>query len=215
MEDAILAVGDVIEVRFEGYVEASRWNNVTHWAILTLPPDPEQVYDNLSELAELLHDAYYAAFDAFCATSWSHTFTRVKRIRPTPSVFAFHATPGSGLVTGQTDEPDDALVIRLYTSQQGRSRQGRMYLAGIPDSEVVGGVYDSAEALLLKAQANDLFNTVRTTPNGMQVHAYVWSKKLSDDGNPATLGAYPVTRVAVDKVIRRQTRRDQKTPDVA
>lgn len=214
MADANLAVGDVIEARFEGSVGGSRWNNVTHWAVLVLPPDPEEIYDNLTELAEVLHDAYYAAFDGFLATTWAHTLTRVKRIRPTDSVFAFHANPQAGSVTGDVDEPDDALVIRLYTSQSGRSRQGRIYLAGIPDSEVDGGYYDQANALLMKAQANDLFNTVKTTPNGMQVHAYVWSRKLSDDGDPLTLGAYPVTRVAVDRIVRKQTRRDIKGSEV-
>lgn len=214
MADADLAVGDVLEVRFEGYVGAARWNNVTHWAILTIPPDPDDIYDHLTSLADVLHTAYYNAFDAFLSNAWQHTYTRVKRIRPTASVFAFHAEGNGGLVTGTVDEPDDALVIRLYTSQAGRSRQGRIYLAGIPDADVENGVYDDAQAVLLKAQANDLFNVVKTTPEGMEVHAYVWSRKLSDDGNPATLGAYPVTRVAVDKVIRRQTRRDFPIPDV-
>lgn len=208
MADANLAIGDVIEVRFEGLVNQSRWNNVTHFAVLTLPPDPEEIYENLRELAELLHDAYYAAFDAFLAQSWYHTLTRVKRIRPTPSVFSFHAETAAGMVTGGVDEPDDALVIRFYTSQSGRSRQGRLYLAGIPDASVEDGLFDATEAVLLKAQANDLFNTVRTTPNGMQVHGYVWSPTLSNDGDPATLGAYPITMVSVDRVIRRQKRRD-------
>lgn len=212
MADAPLAVGDVLEVRFEGTVLGNRWNNVRHFAITTAPSGSLATYDVLREAAEVLHDAYFDALSPHLSTDWFHNLTRVKRIRPTDSVFAFHADPAAGAVSGGVDEPDDALVVRFYTSQSGRHRQGRMYIAGLSDADVSAGYYSSTKALLIRASLNDLFSTTVTMPGGMEVFGYVWSPTLSNDGDPLTLAAYPITLVVVDTVVRRMTRRDHNDP---
>lgn len=212
MADAPLAVGDVLEVRFEGMTSQNRWNNVTHFAITTAPSGSLDTWEVLREAAEVLHDAFYAALSPYLCLDWTHELTRVKRIRPGPSVFAFHAIPGAGVVAGSVDEPDDALVVRFYTTQAGRSRQGRMYVAGLADSDVVAGYYSSTKALLMRAALADLFTTPVTMPGGMEIHGYVWSPKLSNDGDPGTLAAYPIVRIVIDTVVRRMTRRDHNFP---
>lgn len=208
MADAPLTVGDVLEVRFEGTVAGQRWNNVRHFAITTAPSGSLDTYDVLREAAETLHDAYFAALSPHLCTYWVHALTRVKRIRPGASVFAFHADPAAGVVVGAPDEPDDALVVRFYTSQSGRSRQGRMYIAGMADADVTAGFFDQTKALLIRASLFDLFGTTVTMQGGMEIFGYVWSPTLSNDGDPNTLAAYPVKRVYVDTVVRRIVRRD-------
>lgn len=212
MADAPLAVGDVLEVRFEGQTGPHRWNNVRHYGVTVAPSGSLATYDVLADMAEFLHDRFYMLFSPELAATWVHSVTRVKRIRPTPSVFAFHADPAAGAVAGDVDEHDDAVVIRFYTSQSGRHRQGRMYLAGIPDADVSSGILTSAKAALLRANANDMFAIPLVTPGPMTIHGYVWSPTLSNDNDPNTLAAYPITQVVVDQVVRKMTRRDWDDP---
>lgn len=212
MADAPLTVGDLLEVRFEGQILSNRWNNVIHVAVTVAPSNPDAIYDNLKVLSSNLLTAYYNAIGAELSNVWTLDLCRVKRIRPTASVFAFSADPTAGTVVTGIDEPDDAVVCRLYTSQAGRSRQGRIYIAGIPDADVVSGILDATTASELADQLLEFFVGPIMGSNGMEVHCYVWSPKLSNDGDPATLAAYPVTNVFIDRVVRRMTRRDFKTP---
>jgi len=212
MADADLAVGDVLECRFEGTILGNRWNNVIHLAITTAPTNPDEIYENLSALADSMHTAFFNAVSPNLVTTWVLNLTRIKRIRPTPSVFAFFADAMTGAVTGEVDEPDDAIVCRLYTSQAGRSRQGRIFIAGIPDAEVSIGLLSSTVADELAADLGVFFVGPITGSNGLTVSCYVWSPKLSNDGDPLTLAAYPVKRVFIDRVVRRMTRRDWNDP---
>lgn len=212
MADAPLAVGDVIEVRFEGQVLSNRWNNVIHVAITVAPSDPDDIYDHLKALAATMFSTYFNAVSAELSNVWTLDLCRVKRIRPTASVFAFFADPTAGAVGSGIDEPDDAIVCRLYTSQAGRSRQGRIYIAGIPDVDVASGILAEGTADELATQLQAFFVGPITGTAGMEVHCYVWSPKLSNDGDPLTLAAYPVTHIYIDRIVRRMTRRDFKNP---
>lgn len=212
MADAPLAIGDLFEVRFEGQVNGNRWNNVRHMALNTLPAVPGETYAHLLAWAEDLHDAYTNGFNDLWTSACIFELTRIKRIRPTPSVFAFFARQEPGVVSGGTDEPDDAAVIRFYTSQAGRSRQGRTFFPGIPDANVNDGILDAGYASDLLAAADGFYLGDVTMSDAAVLNFYVYSRKLSDDGDPLTLGAYPITHVMVDQVVRRMTRRDHKYP---
>jgi len=214
MADAPLTVGDVLEVRYEGTIAGNRWNNVIHVAITEVPGGTPDTYALLVEAAEAMFDAWLNALGPLLSQYWVLELCRIKRIRPTASVFAFFANPTAGTVTGVIDEPDDAIVVRLYTSQAGRSRQGRVYIPGVPDDVVQGGYASTTFIDDLLGNLETFFLGPITFDSGLVVHCYVWSPTLSNDEDPTTLAAYPVVRIFADSVIRRQTRRDYKNPQL-
>lgn len=204
-----IVIGDVLEARFEGIHQPTlrRWNNVRHYEVTAPFTTTDTDFDNLVAMGELLYDAYAAAFLPLLSNTLRLDMVRLKRVAPAASVFAMYTDLAVGAVAQPVDEPDDAVVISLYTNLPGRQAQGRMYLPGIPQSVVGNGLIDVGTADDIAAAAFGLFTGSKAVQGGSVVPV-VFSKTRYAENPILALSTSEIVRVTVDQVVRRMTSRD-------
>jgi len=205
--------GNIIEVRLEGRCvpTQSRWNTVRHIRCTEAPTDDDlNDYNIMQQLAGLWAYRYNSLLTPVLSDDWVCEIIRCKRIASTQSVFGAVTVAYPGGVTGPVDEPDDAVVISLYTLNYGRSYQGRLYQGGWPDVDVQdGATLDIETQQLADAWATLLLQDFDNGTGGTYENV-VFSRKLFDDTSSTAIAAARIYRVTADRIMRRMTSRDLK-----
>lgn len=206
------ATNDILEVRFEGVIlpSGTRWNIVRHYRVISNEDTASTAYNWLNQAAAIIGTNFASGPLTQMSEQVRYDFLRIKRVAPTQSVFAISAV-GSGLgdLTGNVDEPDDAVVITWRTDLPSGRFRGRSYIPGIPDA-------NSDEGLISEAYAEELWyvweNMLTTVPVPDYGEVQMWHYSPTNFAQTSNVGSSsaPIIGVEVDRVVRRQTRRDYK-----
>lgn len=206
------ALNDILEARFEGVNLASgtRWNIVRHYRVLTNEDTASTAYNWLNQAAQLIGANFATGPLSEMSEQIRYDFVRLKRVAPTQSVFAISATgSGVGDLTGDVDEPDDATVITWRTDLPSGRFRGRTYVPGIPDAESAEGLITVDYAERLWEVWENMLTLVPITDYGS---IQMWHYSPTNFAQTASVGSSsaPIIGVEVDRVVRRQSRRDIK-----
>lgn len=98
--------------------------------------------------------------------------------------------PLTGLVGGNGSPRILAVVLSLRTPLFGRSRRGRLYIAGFPDSYNTGGNLNSSGISAFTTYFNLFFNRYKVGGTNTFWEFGVYSKKLGGYNLPFSLAGY-------------------------
>lgn len=178
------AVGDMFQVRVKGAFEGQETNNVLHFTATTASADVE------IHLILVLIECFVTHLLPAWSNKWVLDTVVWKRVHPTLSPdFVVAPSPAAvGILTTDSLPTFNAALISIRTAQGGRSKRGRMYLAGIPESGTVGSRFDVTGPtwLAIVAFANCLVQKFITNePIGTdQFKLGVYSRKLGGSTFP-------------------------------
>jgi len=136
------AVGDCFEVRVRGTQEGQETNNVLHFACVGQTADLE------THLILALAECFITHLLPVITSSYSLTDIRWKQVYPVLGP-EFITTPvgfGAGAGAAAALPSYCAVVVSKRTVLGGRSRRGRLYLAGIPEAATINSQLDPAHA---------------------------------------------------------------------
>lgn len=142
MPPVTAAVGDCFQVRVRGHMEGQETNNVLHFTAATSIDDVEL------RLIVALAECFVTHLLPVSSSQWALQDLVWKRVTPTLGIE--HITVPSGTLTGggaATALPSySSAVVSIRTDQGGRSKRGRMYLPGIPESATLVSLFDTSNA---------------------------------------------------------------------
>jgi len=202
-------------VRVEGFMAPegaalTRWNNVHHFVRDAADPldqsDPEHIYTVIKGLAEAVY-TMHELISVYLSNEWAIRLVRAQIIQPFQSVFTDYVEALAGEEIDAVDEPDDAMVITKRTFKAGRSFQGRLYLPGIPDSQVAGGLITQSYVEPILAEYQALCDTAITAEG--EVWRWVVFSPTKFAITPTVDACTAIIQtIDADRVMRRQSRRD-------
>lgn len=204
-----IAVGEIVQVRLEGVIEtsATRWQNVFYLQCNDAHTGPD--YTVLGSLCEYIETRWLATLQDYQSEDVRLKLTRAQRIAPTRSVFVARSADIPGGATGNIGQPDAAIVCTLRTNFSGRRKTGRFYFGGFTDALEAEGLVEAGIYPSLLTSFADFF-TAAWVPDDAAYVTTVWSETEYAATNDPALASTPVARIDVDRIIRRQTRRDWK-----
>lgn len=134
------AVGDMFQVRVKGFQEGQETNNVLHFVCSAASSDVDL------HLIQVLIQCFVTHLLPAWSANWTLDTVVWKRVSPTLSPeFVSSATTGvSGAVVTDSLPTFNAALVSIRTAQGGRSKRGRMFLAGIPESGTIKSSFDLA-----------------------------------------------------------------------
>jgi len=203
-----MPVGDIYEVVFAGQTnEDERWNNVTHWELVT--DVGGSLYDTAEGLAEELATAFAAGPLTVMSEGWTLTDTRANRVFPSIGVpYATGTGAGLGGVVGESLPADVAAVITKRTDQPGAKFRGRLFQGGITESQNENGQLPFLAAQQFVNLWNDVFNSADPDGIGNLWIPVVFSRKAVADGDPVVSAG--ITRIQIDRILRNMRPRSTK-----
>jgi hypothetical protein len=193
----------VVEVTIRGLMADQRIINTFHYSMTT--PLTTDISDGLNELGQIVTE-----FDSVVCSPLTNLLTTelfVDSIRAQwiwPTRFAYFegpSTTGGGTLAPPALPTGASLVLRRRGSLAGRHSQGRVFLAGVKTSQVVGSVLTSAADSAWIAIAGCIGQSF-TTATSMNVYNPIVLNRTAP--NLSQL----VTQVYVDDIIRYQRRRE-------
>lgn len=204
-----IAVGEVVQVRLEGIIEpsATRWQNVFYLQCQDTHTGAD--YTILTALCTYIQTRWNATLQDYQSEDVKLTVIRAQRIAPTRSVFVAISVDIAGGATGNIGQPDAAIVCTLRTNYSGRRKTGRFYFGGFTDALEEEGLVASGTYPSLLGSFADFF-TAAWVPDDAVYVTTVWSETEYAVTNDVALASTPVARIDVDRIVRRQTRRDWK-----
>lgn len=126
-------VNDLYQVVVRGYQEGQECNNVLHFKTLTPTGDVETFL--ILALIECFQDTLLPGLSSAFA------YDTVKWKRVSPTLGPEHVTPFvvtfAGSEVGDSLPTFNAALISIRTGEGGRSKRGRMFLPGIPDTGTI------------------------------------------------------------------------------
>jgi hypothetical protein len=143
------STGDKFQVRVVGSIEGQETNNVLHFMAATPIDDVELRL--IKAIVACFVDHWMPAASAV----WSLQRVVWKRVNPTLGVENIYIPPEVGAASGpSTSLPSFcSALVSIRTDQGGRSKRGRMYLAGIPEGATVGSAFDPSNAFWINLVA--------------------------------------------------------------
>lgn len=189
------SANDIYQVRVRGHIEGQETNNLFYFSANTATTDVE-----LHLILVLL-----ACFVTELLPVLSNKFTLQdavwKKIYPTLGVENVTIPPGTltGGVSSDSVPSFVSAVTSIRTAQGGRSRRGRFYLAGVPESATIASVLDTGSAFwtgfvaFLACLASNFI--IGDPPAANSFSGLIYSRKLSGTHFPisSTVGFTPIT----------------------
>jgi len=131
--------GDKFQVRIRGRIEGQETNNVLHFAAATAVDDVELRL--IVALVQCLIDTLKTEM----SNHWQLIDVVWKQVNPVLGVEHAYVHPEAvqGDVAGDHLPSFCSAVVSIRTNEGGRSKRGRMYLPGIPESATQGSVFDT------------------------------------------------------------------------
>lgn len=139
------AVNDMFQVRVKGFQEGQETNNVLHFVCTTATTDVEL------HLILVLIECFVTHLLPAWSNKWTLDTVVWKRVSPTlsPEFITVPAEAALGALSGDSLPTFNAALVSIRTAQGGRSKRGRMFLAGIPESATIGSRFDLTNATWL------------------------------------------------------------------
>lgn len=134
------AVNDLFQVRVKGFQEGQETNNVLHFRCTAASSDVDL------HLIQVLIQCFLTHLMPAWSSQWTLDTVVWKRVAPTLSPeFVSSATTGfSGALVTDSLPTFCAALCSIRTAEGGKSKRGRMYLAGIPESGTIKSSFDLA-----------------------------------------------------------------------
>jgi hypothetical protein len=139
-----VATGEIVQVLVQGSIEGQQCENV--WYFRSQAVDPDMLLHLLADIATCV----LALIPSLGST---YTLERIKGKVVAPAVGAeeeWIPEPGAlveGAASGDTEPSFVSALISLHTTRGGRSGRGRIYIAGVPESQTVGSLINRELAL--------------------------------------------------------------------
>lgn len=127
-------IGDCYQLKIVGSIEGQQTNNILHFRSATGDTDVEL------HLVLVVVACFVEHLLPGLAAGWKLTEVAYKRVSPTlgpESIYLVPAEPEGEVLTDALPSLVSA-VISIRTALGGRSGRGRMYLAGLPEDNVIG-----------------------------------------------------------------------------
>jgi hypothetical protein len=130
-----VATGEIVQVLIQGVIEEQQCENV--WYFRAQAADPDMLLNLLTDIAQ----CFIALIPHLGST---YRLERIKGKVVSPAVGAEEEyVPAAGELVegaeaGDTEPSFVSALISLHTTRGGRSGRGRIYLAGVPESQTVG-----------------------------------------------------------------------------
>lgn len=203
------AVNDLFQVRVKGFQEGQETNNVLHFLCTTASSDVEL------HLIKVLIEC----FVTHLLPAWSHNWTLDtvvwKRVSPTlsPDFVTVPDTAALGALTTDSLPTFNAALCSIRTAQGGRSKRGRMFLAGIPESATIGSRFDLTNATWLAIVAFLACVATKFIDNepvgSDQFKLGIYSRKIGGSTFPYNLTGF-TPAISIDSVALVATMRSRK-----
>lgn len=134
------AVNDLFQVRVKGFQEGQETNNVMHFKCVAASSDVDLF------LIQALIQCYLMHLMPAWSNQWTMDTVVWKRVFPALSPeFVSSATTGfTGALLTDSLPTFNAALVSIRTAEGGRSKRGRMFLAGIPESATLKSSFDLA-----------------------------------------------------------------------
>lgn len=134
------AVNDLWQVRVKGFQEGQETNNVLHFLCTGASSDVEL------HLIQALIQCFVTHLLPAWSNQWLLDTVVYKRVAPTlsPEFVSSTTTGVTGALTTDSLPTFNAALISIRTAQGGKSKRGRMFLAGIPESATIKSQFDLA-----------------------------------------------------------------------
>lgn len=184
------AVNDLFQVRIKGFIEGQETNNVLHFKAVTTTADVE------TALIMALLACFIDVLLPGLSLNWKLDQVVWKRVSPTlsPEFITLPDPSNAGAVTGDSLPTFNAALISIRTAEGGRSKRGRMYLAGIPESATIKSSFDlggAPWAAILAFVACVISKFVDNEPVGVdQFKLGVYSRKIGGSAFPYNLAGF-------------------------
>lgn len=143
---APLAVGDVVEVTYEGTLSSQTILSVLHLRVTTAPSGGTSAEVQLLDLANWLADktvnAFLAKYLLAAANNFSMYQVRTQKIYPARTIFATSLVNEPGAFAFPATTPNLAASIEKKSLTVGRKGIGRLQFGPVPNTQMSGGYLD-------------------------------------------------------------------------
>lgn len=128
------AVNDLFQVRVKGFLEGQETNNVLHFKCLAPSGDVEV------GLILVLIQCFVTHLLPAWSDKWTLDTVVWKKVSPelSPEFVSAGTTGVTGAIATDALPSFVAALVSIRTAQGGRSKRGRMFLAGIPEAGTIG-----------------------------------------------------------------------------
>lgn len=142
MASIAAAVNDIFQVRVKGFIEGQETNNVFHFIAKSPSADVE-----VALIAKLIA-CFTTHLLPVLAAAWTLDTVVWKRVSPTlsPEFITADGTGVQGSISSDSLPTFNAALVSIRTLQGGRSKRGRFFLAGIPESATTGSSFNLSGA---------------------------------------------------------------------
>lgn len=184
------AVNDLFQVRVKGFIEGQETNNVFHFICKSQSADVEVA------LILKLIQCFVIHLLPVLANKWTLDTVQWKRVSPTlsPEFITVPAEDNVGTIATDSLPTFNAALVSIRTNEGGRSKRGRMFLAGIPESATIGSRFDLTGPtwLGIVAFVNCLVTEFVTNAElGTDTfHLGVYSRKIGGSAFPYALAGF-------------------------
>lgn len=126
----LAAVNDLFQVRVKGFLHNQECNNVLHFKAITADGDVEL------HLIQALIECFVMHLLPGLSSAYILDTVIWKRVHPTlgPDFITTFPPASIGAIVGDSVPSFCAALLSIRTAQGGRSKRGRMFLAGLPES---------------------------------------------------------------------------------
>lgn len=142
-------VGDIWKIRLQGRQEGQETNNVLHFHTVGHSDDV------LVHLVQVFADCFIDNLLPVLSSAWSLETVRYQRMNGVPTAEQIFVPTGTLAGGGPaTALPSFAsMCISIQAMEAGRSKRGRFYIAGIPESATTNSQFDTSAAFWIAAVA--------------------------------------------------------------
>lgn len=183
-------LNDLWQVRVKGFIEGQETNNVLHFLCKGNTSDVEV------QLILKLITCFVTHLLPALANAWTLDQVLWKRVSPTLSP-EFITVPESGNVGALTTDSlptFNAALVSIRSAEGGRSKRGRMFLAGIPEAATIGSRFNLTGAtwLAIVAFVNCVVTEFVTNAElgSDQFHLGIYSRKIGGASFPYNLSGF-------------------------
>jgi hypothetical protein len=200
------ATGDAYQVRVVGTQEGAQTNNVLHFVSASGTADVE------TTLVAVMADCFVDNILPALSADWQLLELRWKKVSPTLGIEHIF-TPSGAPLAGSAGEAFPSYVSGLTsirTAEGGRSKRGRMFLAGIPQTAANKSSLDTGNAFwtaLVAWLACITTNFIHTgLPGSNQWNLSVYSRKIGGSTMPFGASGFTAVTNLVANVLLATTR---------
>lgn len=198
---AFIATPNAALVVMEWGSETIQWTN-TLWYT-----KPEYTYEDMENLSQAHLESIDAPFLNHINVAWALQQITVYDMREDGGpVYTYAPIDVEGTGTGGAMPAQVAMVLTTRTARRGRSGRGRIFVGGLDEDAIVGGVVDNVPALSVLG----VFNAIMEAADGL---GWTFVVRSGQQGGVilSTPQTYPVTDiVSRDRSMGTQRRRSDR-----